>query len=162
MTTLMRWSPFREWTGLSRLFDEDFFKPIWSWDRPFVAWERPYRTEYYPRVDMYSTPDYVWVKATLPGYRPDDVKIDITGNTLTISGEYKGDEEVKREDYYLCERSYGSFKREITLPSGLKTDATEASFEHGILTIRLPKAEEVKPRRIEVKAKALVEGATTS
>lgn len=86
------------------------------------------------------------VKATLPGVKREDVSIDITGETLTIRGDTKAEEEVKREDYLYQERRYGSFSRSVVLPGGLKTDKAEATMEDYVLTLTIPKAEEVKPK----------------
>jgi HSP20 family protein len=93
------------------------------------------------------------VKATLPGVKPEDVSIDITGETLTIRGETRAEEQIKKEDYLYQERRYGSFSRSVVLPGGLKTDKAEATMEDGVLTLTIPKAEEVKTKAIKVKAK---------
>jgi HSP20 family protein len=100
----------------------------------------------------------VVVKASLPGVKPEDVDITISGDTLTIKGETKTEEEVKREDYLYQERRYGSFSRTIALPSSLQTDKAEATFENGVLTLTIPKIEEVKPKTIKVKPKEVIEG----
>jgi HSP20 family protein len=106
-----------------------------------------------PALDVYQTPSEVVVKAALPGAKPEDVNIDITGDTLTIKGERKAEQEVKRENYLYQERRYGAFSRTVVLPSGLKSDKAEATMEDGVLTLTIPKAEEVKPKAIKVKAK---------
>ncbi len=106
-----------------------------------------------PALDVYQTPNEIVVKATVPGVKAEDVSIDITGDTLTIKGESKAEQEIKREDYLYQERRYGSFARSVVLPGGLKTDRTEATMEDGVLTLTIPKAEEVKPKAISVKAK---------
>jgi len=93
------------------------------------------------------------VKATLPGLKPDDVTIDISGDMLTIKGETKAEQEVKKEDYMYQERRYGAFSRSVILPSGLRTEKCEATMEDGVLTLTIPKAEQVKPKAIKVKAK---------
>jgi HSP20 family protein len=104
-------------------------------------------------IDMYQTPNEVVIKAALPGIKPEDVDIGISGDTLTIKGEAKVEEEIEEEDYLCQEHRYGSFSRSVTLPSSLSTDKAEADFENGMLTLTIPKAEEVKPRMIKVKAK---------
>jgi HSP20 family protein len=93
------------------------------------------------------------VKAALPGLMPEDVSINITGETLAIKGESKAEQEIKKEDYLYKERRYGAFSRSVVLPSGLKTDKAEATMEDGILTLTIPKVEEVKPKKVSVKAK---------
>jgi HSP20 family protein len=95
----------------------------------------------------------VVVKATLPGLRPEDASIDITGETLTIKGETKAEQAIKKENYLYQERRYGSFARSVVLPGGLKTDKAEATMEDGVLTLTIPKVEEAKPKAIKVKAK---------
>jgi HSP20 family protein len=144
-----RWQPLSELMSLrqamDRLFEDSFVRP----SRALAA-----LTEVsLPTLDIYQTPNEVVVKAALPGVKPEDVSIDITGDTLTIKGETKAEEEVKREDYLYQERRYGAFSRSVVLPGGLKTDKAEATIEDGILTITIPKAEEVKPKPVKVKAK---------
>lgn len=144
-----RWQPFRELMTLreamDRLFEDSFVHP----SRFFTA----LREVEVPALDVYQTPNEVVVKAALPGLKPEDVSIDITGDTLTIKGEHKAEEEIKKEDYLYQERRYGAFSRTVALPSGLKTDKAEATMEDGVLTLTIPKAEEVKPKVIKVKAK---------
>ena len=111
-----------------------------------------------PALDMYETLDTIVVKASLPGVKPDDVEISVTGSTLTIRGEIKSEEEVKEEDYYHQERRYGSFCRSIGLPSALKADKAQAMFEDGVLTLTIPKAEEIKPKTIKVETEKVIEG----
>ncbi|MGB9777007.1 MAG: Hsp20/alpha crystallin family protein [Anaerolineae bacterium] len=143
---LMRWEPFRELVSLreamNRLFEESFVRP-WG---AFPRWEGP-------AVDMYETDTAVVVKAAMPGVDPKDVEINVTGDTLTIRGEVKKEEEVKEEKYLRRERYYGSFCRSFLLPTQVVADDAEAVFENGVLTLTLPKAEEVKPKTIKVKAK---------
>jgi len=106
-----------------------------------------------PALDVYQTPNEVVLKAALPGLKPEDVSIDITGETLEIKGESKAEQEIKKEDYLYQERGYGAFSRSVVLPSGLKADKAEATMEYGILTLTIPKVEEVKPKKISAKAK---------
>jgi len=94
----------------------------------------------------------------LPGFKPEEVDISITGDTLTLKGEHREEKETKNENYLLQERSYGSFSRSITIPVEVKSEKAEASFEDGVLTLTLPKAEEVKPKQIKVKARPMIEG----
>jgi len=95
----------------------------------------------------------VVVKVAIPGVKPEDIDITVTGDTLSIKGEAKEETEVKRENYIRQERRYGAFSRSVTLPSGVETEKAEASFENGILTLNIPKAEEVKPKVIKVKSR---------
>ena len=102
---------------------------------------------------MYETEGEVMVKASLPGMKPEEVDITITGNALEIRGETKEETEEKRGDYYYKERSYGSFQRSLTLPVEIKADEAEATFENGVLMLKLPKAEQAKAKQIKIQAK---------
>jgi len=144
-----RWQPLTELMSLrqamDRLFEDSFLRPS-----RFLSVFGEAAT---PALDVYQTPNEVVVKAAVPGLKPEDLTIDITGETLTIKGEHKAQEEVKKEDYLYQERRYGAFSRSVLLPSGLKPDKAEATIEDGVLTITIPKAEEVKPKTIKVRAK---------
>jgi HSP20 family protein len=102
---------------------------------------------------MYQTDDEIVVKASLPGFKADDVQINITGDVLTVRGEMKHEEEKKEKAWHMREQRWGSFERSVALPTNVVADRANADFENGILTITLPKAEEAKPRTISVKAK---------
>ncbi|RLC59009.1 MAG: Hsp20/alpha crystallin family protein [Chloroflexi bacterium] len=149
MTSLVRWEPFRDLISLreamDRLFEESFVRPRTGWLAPLGAETLA--------VDMYETDDAIVVKTAIPGVKPEDVDVSIAGDTLTIKGETKAEEEVKEENYIRRERRYGSFCRSLTLPVPVVADDAEAEFENGILTLTLPKAEEVRPKTIKVKAK---------
>lgn len=144
-----RWQPFSELMSLrqamDRLFEDSFVRP----SRGLAALGEVAA----PALNVYQTPTEVVLKAALSGLKPEDVSIDITGETLTIKGESKAEQEIKKEDYLYQERRYGAFSRSVVLPSGLKTDKAEATMEDGILTLTIPKVEEVKPKNISVKAK---------
>jgi len=149
MTNLTRWDPFRDLISLreamDRLFEESFVRP--SGRRLALAEGGALA------VDMYETDDDVVVKTALPGIDPDDVNVSITGNTLTIKGETKVQEEVEEENYVYRERRFGAYSRSLTLPAAVETDGAEAEYENGVLTLRIPKVEEAKPKAIEVKVK---------
>jgi len=104
-------------------------------------------------VDMYETDDSVVLKTAVPGVKAEDISVSVTGDTLTIKAESKEEEEVKRENYLRRERRFGSYCRSVTLPGGLEAENAEADYSDGILTLTLPKAEEVKPKSITVKSK---------
>jgi len=146
MSNLTRWEPMREMMTLreamDRLFDDAFTRPL-SINGGFTA----------PAIDMYQTDDEVVVKATLPGLKAEDVDISVTGDTLTLRGEYKQENEQKEARYQIREQRYGSFERSLLLPTDVKADKAVADFEDGVLTIRIPIAEEVKPKAISIKAK---------
>jgi len=143
-----RWHPLTDLMSLrqamDRLFEDSFVRP----SRFLTLGETAE-----PALEVYQTPDEVVVKAALPGLKPEDVSIDISGETLTIQGESKAEQEIKREDYLYQERRYGAFSRKVVLPSGLEPDKAEATMEDGVLTLTIPKAEEVKPKAIQIKAK---------
>lgn len=147
---LIRWEPFPEFVSLrqamDRMLEDSFVLPARSGGVLGQGKTLP--------IDIYQTPDELVLKADLPGAGPEDVEVSISGDTLTIKGESKDEAEVKRDGYFLKERRFGSFSRSLTLPPGLNSDKVEARFENGVLTLTIPKAEEVKPKRIEIKAAA--------
>ncbi len=154
MSNLVRWEPFRDLTdfrnSIDRVFNRGYARP-WR----VVRWEP---AESRLPVDLYETDDAVPVTASLPGVKADDVHISVIGNTLTIKGETKDENEEKDQNYYRQERRSGSFQRVITLPVKVEGDKASATFEDGVLTLELPKAAEVKAQTIEVKPKTVVEG----
>ena len=147
MSNLTRWEPVREMMTLreamDRLFDDAFTRPINLRDGGWSA----------PAIDLYQTDDEVVVRAALPGFKADEVQINVTGDVLTLRGEMKQQEEKKERAWHIREQRWGSFERSVALPTDVKADQAVADFENGILTITLPKAEEVKPKTITVKAK---------
>jgi HSP20 family protein len=148
---LARWDPFRDMVSLrdamDRLFEESFVRPL-------PAWSRKAERALGLSADMYETDDNLIINADLPGVKPEDVDISIRDNVLTIQGEYKSEEENEDGNVHFRERQYGRFQRSIALPSNINTEATEATFEEGVLKMTLPKAEEAKPKQIPVKTKS--------
>lgn len=146
MSNLIRWEPTREMMTLreamDRLFDDAFTRPLSLRD----GWS-------VPAIDMYQTDDEIVVKAALPGVKADEVQINITGEVLTLKGEIRHEEDKKEKAWHIHEQRYGSFERSVVLPTDVVADKAKAEFENGVLTITLPKADEVKPRTINVKAK---------
>jgi len=146
MSNLIRWEPMREMMTLreamDRLFDDAFTRPVGISGVSAM-----------PAIDMYQTDDEVVVKATLPGLKAEDVNITVTGETLTLRGEYKQENEQKETTYHIREQRSGSFERSLFLPTDVKSEKAKADFENGILTITMPIAEEVKPKSITIKAK---------
>lgn len=104
-----------------------------------------------PAVDLYEEKNDIVVKAELPGMEKDNIEVNLSARRLTIKGEKKQEEEVKKEGYYRSERSYGSFVRTLELPREVQTDKVKADFKNGILIIRLPKTEEAKKKETKVK-----------
>ena len=152
-TMLTRWDPFQEMLNLRRTVDRlfDNVGNDHEWAQPGM-WGLA--------VDVVENKDDFVVKASVPGINLEDIDISYADDTLTIKGEVKSDNEVKENQYHLHERRYGSFARSITLPTKIKGDAIEASYQNGVLTMRLPKAEEVKPKRIAIKVgdQKMIEG----
>lgn len=147
MNTLTRWEPFREMHTMrdlmDRIFDEPFFEAPRLWTR---------QTEgFTPAMDVAEDDANYVVKVTLPGVEPDQVEITLTDNILTIKGETKIEKDMEEKNYHVRERRYGSFTRSISLPMPVEAEHVDAIHEHGVLTLRLPKAEAVKPKRITVK-----------
>ena len=145
---LTRWDPFRELitirNTMDRLFDSALAGSPTTWQP--AAWDLA--------LDVAESEDEFTVKASIPGINPDDLEITFTNNTLTIKGETKEEKEVEQAHYHLRERRYGSFARSITLPAGIEADKIQANYEAGVLKLRLPKAEEVKPKKIAIRTTA--------
>jgi len=149
MSSLIRWEPFSDLISLrdamDRLFEDSFVRPgsrlVPTQGLGSLA------------VDMIETEDDVVLKASIPGVKPEDIDISVTGDTLTIKGETKLEEETREKNFIRQERRYGSFSRSVGLPAGLDPDKAEAVFENGVLTLHIPKKEEVKPKSIRVKKK---------
>jgi HSP20 family protein len=153
--SLVRWNPARELAT----WPSDLFGIQREMNRMFDGFFRGTNDEYYvisswtPAVDIAEHDDEYLVKVELPGINKDEVKLTLENNILTIRGEKKQEKETKKESYHRVERSYGSFQRSFTLPAAVKADRIDASYKDGILTVSLPKAEEAKPKQIEVKVK---------
>lgn len=105
-----------------------------------------------PPIDVLDRSNEIVLRADLPGVTDKDVQVTVQDRTLTIHGERKEEKEDKNENYYCSERSFGSFTRSLTIPTGINSDQIEANFKNGVLEIRLPKAQESAGKRIEVKA----------
>ena len=147
------WRPFMGLTGWEREMDrmlEDFFgRRARPWlERGFGTGEMEVKP---PIVDVFEEKDNIVVKAELPGMEKDNIEVNLTDHTLTIKGEKKKAEEIKEENYYRAERSYGSFLRTLDLPNDVRADKVKASFKNGILEIRMPKTEEAKAKEVKVK-----------
>jgi HSP20 family protein len=149
MAEIVRWSPFGELASMRRamdhLFEEGRTRP-WR----ILTWESG--NGFFP-LDLYETDEEVVVKASMPGVKPEELDISITGDVLTVKGEAREEEEEKRHDYYRRERRRGTFARSVTLPVQVESEKVEAVFEHGVLTLRMPKAEAVRSKTIKVQAK---------
>ena len=147
------WRPFTDlarWErDMDRMMDDFFSRRRHSWWPQ--RWFRPDETEISaPAIDLYEDKDNIVVKAELPGMDKDDVQVNLSDHLLTIKGEKKKENEIKEENYYRSERSYGSFVRTLELPKDVHADKVKASFKSGVLEVRLPKTEEAKTKEIKV------------
>ena len=144
---LVRWNPGRElfdWHNqINRVFD-DFFSPALSGGENVSMWD------WHPVVDIYDNDDTIVIKAELPGVDKKDIKVDVNGRILTLKGERSTDNEVKEDDYYRRERSFGKFERSFTLSADVDPDKIKADFKDGILKLNIPKPEAHKPKQISV------------
>ena len=149
MANITRFDPLGEMVSLrsamDRLFEDSFVSPL-SW-RTLNGGEA-----ITPPIDVHETADELVVTASLPGMKAEDVDITMTGQSLTLRGELKDTNEVKREQYLYRERRFGSWSRSLQLPVRVQGEKAEATFTDGILTLRIPKADEVKPRQIRITA----------
>ena len=157
---LVRWEPARGLsplqTEMNRLFNTFFDTPTAGNGQSARRWV--------PAMDLVETDDSYVLKADLPGLADEDVDIEVAENVLTVSGERKAGHEEKREGFVRVERSYGSFRRSLTLPKGVDAEAVTASFANGVLEVRIPKPEERKPRKVAIQVgdrPAAIEGAET-
>ena len=147
MMNLVKWSPWREMPTLSgrlnRFFDDPFFNiSRLADDSDMGMWN--------PVVDLYEKDDSFMIKAELPGVDKNDIKIDLKDRLLTLSGERTYDNEVKEENYYRRERTYGKFQRAFTLPADVDSDKIKAEYKDGVLQIEVPKPEEKKAKQVTV------------
>jgi HSP20 family protein len=137
-------SPFKAWRDLLR------------WD-PFAemlptGWTEEDRALFSPDFDVKETPKAFVFNADLPGMEDKDIDVTITDNRLTISGKRKQEKEEKGDTFYRCERSYGSFSRSFTMPSGIASDKVKAELKNGVLNVEVPKTEAAKPKKVAIKA----------
>src|SRR3954470_3170222 len=137
MALLMKPEPFA--ADFDRLFNQLF-------DRNESA------RRWVPPMDLVEHDDHFTLRADLPGMSEADVSIEVRDNTLTLSGEREAEHEDRQRGWYRLERQFGKFSRALSLPEGINPDTIEAAFTHGVLEVRIPKPEERKPRRIEIKA----------
>lgn len=145
MTLMRRPSPLADVVTLrdamDRFFDERFLRPIWP-----LSGER----EAAPALDLYTTQEAVIAKVALPGVKPEDVDVEIADDMVTVRGSYQEEKETTEGGFIHKELSRGSFSRTFAVPTAVKADAATASFKDGLLTLTLPKTEEVKPKHVKV------------
>ena len=147
---VVRWEPFSEMVSLrdavNRLVEDSFIRPG-AWPLPFEG------AGLSVPADVVETKDNVIVKLSAPGVKPEDIYISVVGDTLTIKGETRSEEQFEEGSYLHKERRFGSFQRTFSLPASVASDKSKAEFENGVLTLTLPKAEEAKPKSIKVTMK---------
>lgn len=153
MTRIIRWNPYREMNHLINAMDRRV-------DSRYLSPRHLAPQNWAVAVDVSESEDEYLIKASLPGINPEDLDINIESNVLSIKGEYKEEEEHEDRQYHMRERRSGNFCRSFSLPNSVNTEAIEATYEAGVLTLSLPKAEEAKPQRIDVKSfdKPMIEG----
>jgi HSP20 family protein len=154
---LIRWEPARELQAIqqemNRLFGTFFDSPTGGGNGGTRRW--------IPAMDLVERGDHYVLRADLPGVSENDVKVELGDNVLTISGERKSEHEERKEGFYRVERASGAFARSLTLPDGIDPDSIQASFEKGVLEVRVPKPAERQPKRVEISvggSKPVIEG----
>ena len=145
---LIRWEPVRELNTIqnemNRLFNT-FFEA-----GPGQTGGQTAARRWLPAMDLVEDGDEFVLRADLPGLSEDDVNIELEDNVLTISGERKSEHEERSEGYYRLERASGSFSRSLTLPEGVDPEKVQARFDRGVLEVKIPKPEQVKPRKVTI------------
>jgi HSP20 family protein len=150
---IQRWDPWGSIEEMERRMDEAMRYPMIS-RRPMFWWRLPVEDmTMSPAIEVIDKKDKLMVRAEVPGVKPEDIDISVSDSTLTIKGEKKSESEVKEDDYYRREMSYGRFSRSVALPTKVQADKVDASYDDGILEITLSKAHEAKPKKVAVKSK---------
>lgn len=142
MTQLVQWEPFMRDLTLSKRFGRGL--------NPVSPSEQPLFGSWAPAIDIYDAGDEIMLLAELPGMSKDDIDIRIENNVFTLTGARKPDPEIEQGRAYRAERAYGTFTRSFTLPTVVDINEVKATYENGILRVRLPKAEQARPRQIQV------------
>ena len=147
MMNLVRWNPLGEMTAMQNRINRLFYDPYWPTGRmdDDIGMSR-----WNPTVDLYEKDDHFVIKAELPGVDKKDIAIDLKDRVLTLSGERSSENEVKEENYYRRERSYGKFQGPFTLPVDVDSDKIKAEFKDGLLQIEVPKPEVQKPKQVTI------------
>jgi len=144
---LIRWNPMRDMFGMQHRMNrlrDGFFLPSRNPDRENSLWD------WNPKVDIYDNSDQIVLKAELPGIDKEHIEIDVKDRVLTLKGERSLENEVKEENYFRRERSFGKFERQFILPSSVKTEDIKAAYKDGLLKVEIPKPTDAKPKQITV------------
>jgi HSP20 family protein len=141
MANITRWNPVREMITLREAVDQMMNDTLNRTRDQRQAWLLP--------VDAYATADALVLRADVPGLNPDDLQVTLEGDTLTIRGQFNN--RAEGQTYLMQERLVGKFERVLTINTPVQADKVEATFENGVLTLTLPKAEAVKPKQITIK-----------
>jgi HSP20 family protein len=158
---VMRWDPFRDLLSIQDEMNQAFRRVMGAGGQGEPASEGRL---WAPAIDISERKDAYIVTAELPGVRPEDLDVSLEDGVLTINGERQFSQESSEQQWHRVERRYGAFRRTITLPTRTKADEIEASFENGVLEVVVPKAEEARPRKIQIRgagSKPAVEGSST-
>jgi HSP20 family protein len=143
---ISRWDPFRDLMSIQNELNRLF-------GRTYAGGESEAGSgTWMPALDVFETQDKFIVKVELPGLNPDEVDVSVEDSTLTIRGERKFYEDVSDDSFHRVERRYGAFQRSLSLPQTADAERIEASFDRGVLTVEVPKAEQAKPKKIQIKA----------
>jgi HSP20 family protein len=145
---LIRWEPVRELntiqTEMNRLFNTFFDTP------PATGGAGQQLRRWVPAMDLMEAGEDFVLRADLPGLSEQDVSIELEDNVLTISGERKAEHEARKDGFYRVERAWGTFSRSLTLPEGVDPEGVRASFDRGVLEVRIPRPEARKPRKVAI------------
>ena len=151
MANVTKWEPQRNMMSLrsaiDRLMEDSFVRPFASW--PFAPEGVNSLT-----VDMVETDSEIVVKAAVPGVKPEELDISVSGDLLTIKGETKEDREENETNFHYREWTYGSFERSLALPVSVDVDKATAEFENGVLLLKLPKAASARQTRLQINKKS--------
>lgn len=148
MTKLSEWNPFRAQgsTAWPSLWSEMFERMAPTMGTATLS------TKWMPRVDVKETPEAYIFTAEAPGMKADDIHVEVTGDSLTISGEKREEKKEEKDQWHLSERSYGSFSRSFTFPVPVDSEKVEAETKDGILTVKVTKSRDAHPRKISIKS----------
>jgi HSP20 family protein len=153
MNSLTRWQRpgLTNWLGFGRLTDlRDEIDRLFEAPLTELTRTSQLLSGWTPALDVSEDKDNIYVRAELPGMKKEDIDLSLHGDTLSLSGERKSEQELKEAEVYRAERFFGRFQRTVSLPTAVAADKIKAQYKDGVLTVTLPKAEEAKPRHIDV------------